>query len=376
MPERELQVSSVPLLTLGGVNQRVNKREIEDYEYSWLGGVAPIYSGAQTRLWGKSQLAQFSSPILGIYQAWMPMGYGLGLYQFDGTLDAGIWQAPLSGIVLPPLGAALLFDLAGYTYDEFGYSVGGSFGYGPVNACLLSFLDGASSHIACGGPAEQAGSLDTTSNQPAGHGQRCKYTQVTTDYNISNFATLQKAASGSYNNIVVEDNVGGASPPVCNLTPTLPIPIGPLSPYGTYVTVSPITNAFSAGQNLASLCVFTDHPSNPSCNFVATYGPSGSATDTIFNLDFSSLVLPNLPIPTKVTLLLTTSPGGSGEIPLGVSFAQDGTGNYNDVTIQASNYLPAGVPVPNSSDGFNSVASVTGSTIRVYTYKRVCIPNP
>jgi hypothetical protein len=373
MPERELQSSSVPLLTIGGVNQRVNKRELEDYEYSWLSGAAPVYSGAQTRLWGKSQLAQFSSPILGIYQAWTPMGYGLGLYQFNGTLDAGIWQSPLTGIVLPPLGADLLFDLAGYTYDEFGYSVGGSFGYGPINACLLSFIDGDAAHTACGAPAEGGGNIDTTSNGPAGHGQKCKFTQVVTDYDISNFATLQKQSSGSYNDITVLDNVG--TPPVCVLGPTLPIPLGPLSPYGTFVNVSPINNSFSATQSLVSLCIFTNNPTNPLCNFKATNGPQGSATDTIFNLDFSSLVLPGLPIPTNVTLLATTNPGGTGEIPLGVNFAQDGTGNYNNLNIQASNFIPVGIPALNSSDGFTSNASITAGTIRVYTYKRVCTPN-
>lgn len=371
MPEREIQVSSVPLLTVGGVNQRVNKRELEDYEYTWLGGVAPIFSGSQTRLWGKSVLNKFATAVLGIYQFWTPMGYGVGLYQFNSSLDAGIWQSPITGITIPSLGLVLPFDAAGYTYDEFGYSIGGAFGYGTSNTCLLSFLNGNASHIACGPAASNVGTPDTTSNNPAGHGEKCKFTQVVTDYPISNFATLQQTASGGYNNQVFLDNVG--TPPVCNITPTAPIPLGPPATVGGFTNVSPITSSFSASQNLGSASFFFVPASNPVCDFYCIYGPTGSATDTKFNLNFSSLVGPNLSLPTNITLVLTTSPGGVGEIPIGVDFSE--TGNFTSVNIQASSFLPTGIPVGNSDNGLNSNASVTGNTIRVYTYIRTCTPN-
>lgn len=176
MPSRaESRIAPVPLLTVGGVNQRAYPTELPPHEFGNLDGVFPEFAGLQSRMFGKRLLKKYDDPIYGIFQFWTPQGYGGGLYQFNGSLDFGIWLTPNSTITLDPLPGA--FDGGGMTLDDFGQSYGSNFGYGAPNTCVLSFLNGSSDHSSCNPPPSPANTPDDHNGGPAGQGKKCKWTQ-------------------------------------------------------------------------------------------------------------------------------------------------------------------------------------------------------
>lgn len=177
MSNRETSLAPATLLTIGGVNERAYITELPPQTFNALNGVFPEFAGLQSRLFGKRLLEKYANSIYGIYQFWTPMGYGVGLYQFTGTLDYGIWLTPSSAIILPPLPGG--YDGGDMTLDDFGQGYGENFGYGDVNTCVLSFLNGSSNHVSCNPAASPANIPNDSNGGPAGQGKHCRWTTGT-----------------------------------------------------------------------------------------------------------------------------------------------------------------------------------------------------
>lgn len=170
MSHRETRIKPEILIAIGGVNQRLYETELPQHEFSALDGVSPTdFAGLQSRLWGKRLLQKYDLAVYGIHQFWTPLGYGGGLYQFDGTVDFGPWVTPTTIITLTPV--ELPIDGGGLTVDEFGVPT-----WQTPNTCLLSFLNGSTVHTDCYAPVEVVGTPDDSNGGPGG-GKVCKWSK-------------------------------------------------------------------------------------------------------------------------------------------------------------------------------------------------------
>jgi hypothetical protein len=76
----------------GGVDQRSLPQKGEDFLE--INGVFPRFAGLQNRIEGKLLKDKFANELLGIFQAWNPFGYGLGVYQTNNNLLTDTWYPP------------------------------------------------------------------------------------------------------------------------------------------------------------------------------------------------------------------------------------------------------------------------------------------
>lgn len=363
MSQRETKVASVPFNFIGGINQRVRITELKPEEYANLQGTFPEFTGLQSRLWGKRLLKKYVDSIYGIYQFWSPYGYGAGLYQFTGTLDAGPWIAPISNFdflnkandTIPDLIPGDLTLPSLITIDENGFSFG-PLGQDSFNSTIFTPL----------------GTPDDTNGGPAGQGKSCQIVVVHSDLNIIDFEVSEQTANLSQitplsNTDNCRNPVDGFNPP-CVAYPPLPVPLNPPpanGPFGLVVT----TGNFNASVESNTVAIFTT-PTNGICDFRTVCNQGDILSDTKMILNFASLQNPNQTIE-KITLLATLTPGGATEIaiPIGNTELESG---FNDVPLQASNLLPSASQTLNGDNGHHKISSIAASQIRVYVRKRVC----
>lgn len=185
MSQRETRIKPLSLLVLGGINQRVRDTELNPQEWSLQEGLFPEFAGLQSRIWGKRLLEKYDNALYGIFQFWSPMGYGAGLYQFDGILDYGVWLTSTSRFDFTldnmwwdgDLGFELGYDGGGMTLDEFGNPYGYNFGYGVENSSPIIFSGGSGAGTSRLGSSQlsNVGTPDDRNGGPAGQGRRCKW---------------------------------------------------------------------------------------------------------------------------------------------------------------------------------------------------------
>lgn len=364
MSRRESSLQPIALRTVAGVNQRVRATELPLHQFPTLEGVFPEFAGLQSRVWGKRLLQKYDEAVYGIHQFWTPMGYGVGLYQFDGSLDYGPWLTPNSSfdLSIPDLG----FDGGGMTLDEFGLPYGANFGYGTDNTCVISFLNGSTDHSSCQDPPAPADTPNDSNGGPAGQGRRCRWEDVESDVPLLFFAGLQEA--GGYTNVATQiddtDNcrnpADGLNPPCVNF-PVLPVPIQTIPDPASYITV--ITDGVLAASKAGSTFAAFNFPSNGICTFRVTRSQVNSASNSKLTINLGALIDDESIISAK--LLITRTPGGAAEIPLTIS--------EDDQILNASDYLILGPQVPDvPNNGFIQSGSVTGDTVRITQRRRVC----
>lgn len=357
--QRETRVKPVTLLAISGVNQRVNRTELNPQEWSDLQGVFPEFAGLQSRLWGKRLLKKYASSIYGIHQFWTPQGYGGGLYQFTGTLDFGTWLTPISVFDLTPLDLGI--DLGGYTLDDFG-NTGPNFDWGPQSACVLSFLEGGTDHSSCAPAPTNISTPDDSNGGPAGQGKKCAYEVVVDDRELAIYTLSQ--VSGNISGTVqisFTDNcrnpADGQNPP-CVAFPPLPVPLQ-AAPAITFAFQT-VNGVLSASTSLSSFAAFNP-PTNGICNSATTCDQTNVVSANKLTLDLSPLLLETF---NSCNLILTRTPGGEVEIPL--------TPGMAPITLTATDFLVMGAAVPNANVGFDQSGSVTGHLLRLRSNKRVC----
>lgn len=364
MPQRETRLKPVTLLQVGGVNQRVKSTELPLHEYVTLNGVWPEFAGLQSRFWGKRVLAKYPDAIYGIYQFWTPMGYGGGIYQFDGKIDFGSWITPNSNfdLTVPPLE----FDSGGMTFDEFGNPYGSNFGYGTDNACVISFLNGSTDHSACLEPPVSLGTPDDSNGGPGGQGKKCKYVDTYTDFDVEDFILIKEQGSAGYSNTVVTENVGRTEFG-CAVTPPLPPQLGPDVgfPPNVYFPISP-SGSIGSQQKLAASWAFVPFHSIPACDGqVSVQQRSESPTfNHIVTFNFAALQSFNA---YRVTML-ASHPQGSQEIVI----ATDAINSGDDVTVDMQDHRQQGTETYPTFGETTRLDYVTVSQLRVYYRQRVC----
>lgn len=361
MSNRETQLKSFTLSTIGGVNERVYLTELPPEQYSSLIGLFPEFTGLQSRLFGKRVLKKYDNPIYSIYQTWTPYGYGVGLYQFTGEIDFGYWLTPTTkfDLGLPSLG----IDLGGMTLDDFGNPYGSQFDYSGQNACVISFLTGSTDHTACAPAPTNVGTPNDTNGGPAGQGKKCTNQEVVDDFDLSDL-TISQIVGGVNNNVPIYDvdncrnPADGLNPP-CVAFPPIPAPIqaGPTLSYATQT----INGVLLSSKSFHTFCVFV-----PATNAICTFRAAAAQDQTISNNKITINLTPLLDLnPESITLVLTRTPGGAVEIGLPLI--------DSDQILNAEDYLILGAAVPNVDNGFTQSGSVTGNTIRVHSRKRVCV---
>lgn len=363
MSNRETKLKPLSLTSIAGVNERTYLTELSSQEYTFQEGLFPEFAGLQSRLWGKRVLQKYVESIYGIYQFWTPLGYGVGLYQFDGSLDFGYWLTPTSAFDLtPPL---LGIDLAGYTLDEFGLPYGSNFGISTDNTCVLSFLEGGTDHSSCAPAPTNVSTPDDSNGGPAGQGKKCSNEVVETDYDLADFTSLQESAGYSNTAVQVEnrDNcrnpADGQNPPCVNFPP-LPLPLLPIPEPTPYASV-PITGVLAASKSTSSSAVF-NLPTNGICTFRTTVNQVNNASNNKLTINTGFFLTQDV---NSVTLVLSKTPGGEVEITLEVS--------ADDQILNANDYLELGPVTSNVNQGFDQSGSVTCNVIRTRQQKRVCV---
>ncbi len=377
MSQRQTRLKPVPLLAIGGTNQRVRDTELSSHEYSLIEGAFPEFAGLQSRVWGKRLLAKYPDSVYGIHQFWTPYGYGGGLYQFDGLLDFGPWLTPTSNFDLtPPL---LPFDGGNMTVDDFG-DYGGRFGYGTANTCLISAKEEGTIASSCGPGLTYTRLPGDYNGGPGGQGNRCLWQLVEEEQLISDFATLQK--SRNYSNVIVNilnrdncRNDAWVQPPCVNY-PSLPQNLEPIPAVGAPIATL-LTGVLSAGRSANSFATFAQ-ATNSICFQRTVLDQSNSASNTNITINLKTLFeqgvvsgsAPDIingidgPVKPGAYLVMNRTPGGSVEIPLTVS--------KEDQILNAETYLVMGPRTANNDYGYNQSGSVTGDRIRIRYLRKQC----
>lgn len=363
MSNRETALKPLALTSLAGVNERAYLTDVKPPESTLLEGLFPEFAGLQSRIYGKRTLAQYTESIYGIYQFWTPLGYGVGLYQFEGTVDFGYWLTPTSAFDLtPPL---LGIDLGGYTLDEFGMSYGSNFGISTDNACVLSFLEGGTDHSSCAPPPSNVATPDDSNGGPAGQGKKCSNEVVETDWDLADFTSLQESAGYSNSGVVIVDQdncrnpADGQNPPCVNFPP-LPLPLQTIPDPTGYASV-PITGVLAASKSAVSSANFVP-ATNVICTFRTNVNQTNNASNNKLTVNTNFFFTQDIQ---SITLVLQKIPGGEIEVPLAIE--------VDDQILNALDFLTLGEAVANGSQGFNQSGSVTCNTIRTRQQRRVCV---
>ena len=197
MSNAETVNKNVPLLAIGGTNERAQVTEIKPEEWANITGTFPEKTGMQSRIWGKRIFQKSAESVYGIFQFWTPLGYGGGYYQFTGTAGFGAWTVPTTNLSIPNLPSDLPFDPDNYTlqlypndfsnvcgrqfsglytaYDKFGTGVPGT-GIYYMNICNPGPGGGTASG---GGQGNSSGS-----GGPVGPAKKCKWVTTNTDFTL------------------------------------------------------------------------------------------------------------------------------------------------------------------------------------------------
>lgn len=219
--QRETQKKTLTLKTVAGINERELDVELPPEQYSAQQGLFPEFAGLQSRLWGKRTLTKFANSVYSIYQFWSPYGYGAGLYQFNTTLDYGIWLTPTTEIETALLSnPALSVDGGGFTVDNFGYGYGSNFGYSDPNVCGLVFAAGGTQQISCILEPAPVSTPDDRNGGPAGQGRHCKWVSSGVGIGLDVYAV-----SAVYGDTGAQDVVIGHGPIIQVPLPAIPIPV-------------------------------------------------------------------------------------------------------------------------------------------------------
>jgi len=366
MSRRETQIQPLSLLTVGGVNQRVRSTELQPHEYVTLEGVFPEFAGLQSRIWGKRLLQKYPGPIFGIYQFWTPQGYGGGLYQFQDTIDFGYWLTPYArfDFSLPSLD----FDGGGMTLDDFGNGYGENFGYGDVNTCVLSFLEGGTDHSACAPPPAPAGTPDDSNGGPAGQGRNCKWvggSGAEEEYLLADFfvsGTMQRSTPGEVN-----EELWRVSPPPDPPTPLEPFPIA-LRDYHAITFEPAASNVYNISWQTFrnTQAIFNVYHEWSAFSHTVLKGTQG-------DYDITSLVTPGL-VSLRLRIFLSRgSPYADEPIEVAVPIPEpDPSGNYI-VHLSGQNYQFENIPYLNSDHGYRQDVATSYAENLIATYSaRVC----
>lgn len=346
MPQRETRLQPLALTSLDGVNERVNKREVEIGEWSCLKGTYPDFASLQSKIWGKRLLQKFSESVYMIYQLWTPMGYGFGIYQLPPNILGGPWIPSSGPITVTPLPIPIGPD--GKTVTVTG---------GPDIIWTYRVPPNPPQDIQGG---------------PIGPGTNCRYQEVHTDIFLLDVEIAESASSGSYSNTVVTPDVGYPQEFPFGCVPFVPSPepLGGDCPPGPYVPVSPFTGNLGVAQNLSSTWTFVPTCPNPNCEGTNTTNQSGTFSGTKITIDLN--IFQDGVQPERATLLITPSPGQPYELDIPLSY--DATTNkVLPIPLDLSSNRPAGDLIVNGPEtGFFRNSSVSANIIRLYFIQQIC----
>lgn len=366
MSRRESAVAPTILSAIGGVNQRVRDTELPLHEYPKIEGVFPEFAGLQSRLWGKRLLQKYDEAVYGIHQFWTPQGYGAGLYQFEGTVDYGQWLTPTSnlGLNIPPLGV----DGGGFTLDEWGYGYGENFGYGNVNTCTLSFLNGGTDHSVCNPPPSPANTPDDSNGGPAGQGKRCYWTPDgdTSEHSIAGYAVSGLTGQTTFATFNVNPpwNEPYSTVPLPRRPP--PIEAGPTKPTYNFSQIRLTANLGS--QSLMGAI---------GSNWFFRYEGGSQCGSVVF--DFSPLIVGALPGTADIYIEHRNSTGGPWEqgewIPVPMNFdGPPGPQRYNSYLLDLWDFMTWGrYEINNGNNGVTTSDEIQVSKIRFNYRVRICV---
>jgi hypothetical protein len=332
--------------------------------------VFPEFAGLQARMWGKRVLSKQTDPVYGIHQFWTPMGYGVGLYQFQGSIDYGTWLTPTSNLqlTLPTLDT----DLGNYTLDEFGNSINNSSGLGDMNTCLLSFINGSTDHSSCLVPPTGAGPTNDNNGGPAGQGKHCRYQYVGTAMDIIGFQVTNQQVGSLTNTVPISDTDNCKAPafglnPPCVPYPPLPAPLTAIPGITSWNSVTP-NGSLSATTSANTNVTFVVPATLSQCDCHTVIAQGNSVSDTIMTVNFGQL---GTSVPPDSITILATLNGQTTEIAVSSGY-NPATKTYANVNLQASNFLTLLPPVPNGNNGYTQTGSLTASQFKIYQRRRVC----
>lgn len=389
MSQRELRSKALILTTVGGVNERDRDTELPGEQYSSLSGVFPEFAGLQSRIWGKRLHQKFDGAVYGIFQFWTPLGYGVGLYQFsnlvdNGYVDRGFWLPPLSNFdfslnldygygYTPFVGVGgagglgrgsfskLPFDAGYLTLDDFGGAYGFNFGYGDLNACTLSFLNGGTNHAICNSLMNEIGGATASnlpndnSNSPTEHGRECRYELQAEEisYGVSDF---EIGVAGENTN-----GLEGAFPYPKPLTVSASKPENFISGQGTYGGAL-VAYHFAESRKVGIIGGFA-------------WNEDWSSYDQKAVLDLSAAISAQEEIPVFVTITFAKNANAPFEyfeaILQGLNFGE--FANYQEYPFDPYDYLDlTSAPALNGNGGYTKTDFIDGEIIKAYYSRKVC----
>ena len=374
MPRRETKDDEqLVIRAFGSVNERQTSVELPPNEFSSIVGTFPDYLGQQGRIFGKRTLAKYADPIYGIWQFWMPYGYGVGLYEFDDHLDHGLWLTPSSkfpSLLLPP---AIPFDGGGYTVDEFGNPYGGILDIGNPNVCILSFEELRTRHLSCGLSPTPSGTPDDSNGGPAGQGRNCAWQNVVTSYSVNTYATSITQGAVGYTTVPFNEGVNGACPA---FPYPLPVPLPARQLPTIFTASSGVLNGVDHRQSSVGFGVGT-----PPCANQAVYtNEQVTVAYKVATFDFTSL-LPLYENSSAILILTFQVSNFLGNPPaydIGYEVVIDWTpttGNYNAVVVNVGDYLtqiPESYAQNTGSNGKSRQVFITLTGFDIQVRNRVC----
>lgn len=374
MPRRETTKKQQKIcLAIGSVNERTTDVELPDNEWSLVSGVFPSSIGQQERIFGKRTLAKYSLPIMGIWQFWTPYGYAAGIYQFDGTVDYGVWITPSSkfpSLTLPP---SVPFDGGGYFVDEFGDPWGRTIDVSSPNVCLIDFATVQTTHEFCGLSPSPSDTPDDANGGPAGQGSHCRWEQLSNTYSVAALQSSRETTENDFNTTVAQYPPLAA--PGCGISGPVPLPV--LVPQGPWVYVTAGFGGLSFGSQNSSN--YSTSPALNPCGIIYNANQNQIAGGSRVVLDFTTLQPFYKQFSTRTVLQYDEyNPGFalpvSKEVVLNVTW-DDVTGNFAAVPVDIRDYFPTPIAANNGFNGQDSSAQVVATGFKIYYNKRICTPN-
>lgn len=364
MPQRESpRKETLVITTLGSVNERIQRTELPDNEWSSIVGTFPQLTGAQSRVYGKRVLAKYGFPIFNFAQFWSPLGYAGGVYQFQGTVDFGKWITPIIKITIPTIAPSLPFDGGGYTVDDFGGDFGGVIDVTIPNVCIIDFATVQTTHQTCGVPLRNVGTPNDSNGGPAGQGTHCRWVQTNpvTGGSLAAYTLSNQIGSASYGPTTIY-----SGPPPGPFDPPTRVPLGPIA--GSVILVPhSILGTLTCQQTRSSGQGFVGP------NIVAQQ--SGNSSNQTAVVDLSSFIATIGTGFGSATLLLTVSNDNGTtsqniEVSLDVDFTNPAS--YTAITLDPSAYLPGALVMTQGGNGLFAGSFATINWINLYVKQRVC----